>query len=143
MSKVKNGDKVQINYIGKLADGSVFDETGDGDLFEFQVGNEEVIPGLDEVLIGMEEGESKTVTIDPEKAYGPLQDEMFLEVDKTEFPENLTLEIGTTLEVEFEEEGGALLVSVMEIREETVILDANHPLAGEALTFEFKLEKVG
>ncbi len=148
MRQAQQGDRVKVNFTGKLDDGTVVDasvdnccddececETGP---VELTIGEEEVVPGLEKALIGMAPGEKKTVRLVSEEAYGERDEEMVMEVDRGEIPEDIAPEIGQTLELT-DEEGEAFLVTVTNITETEVVLDANHPLAGVDITYEIEL----
>ncbi len=138
MSAAKNGDTVQIHYTGTLDDGKQFDSSEGREPLEFVLGSGGVIQGFDDAVTGMKVGDKKTVRIDPEQAYGPRQDDMQQEVPKDMLPEEMPLEIGMPLQAQ-SPEGQTINMSVVEIRDETIIVDANHPLAGQALTFAIEL----
>lgn len=135
---VKRGDNVKVHYKGTLTDGSVFDSSEGKEPLEFAVGSGQVIPGFEEAMIGMNVGDSKVVDIPVEKAYGERKDEFVMTVPVEQAPPDLNPEVGMRLEM-----GGAngeiLRVTVVSIDEENIILDANPPLAGEALTFAIEL----
>lgn len=141
MAEVKSGDTVAIHYTGTLLDGSTFDSSDGRDPLEFVVGSGQIIPGLDTALPGMEVGDKKVVKIACTEAYGPLNPEMRQAVPREGIPADIPLEVGTTLEMQTPD-GQAMPVMVVELDEATVTLDANHPLAGKDLTFEFKLVSV-
>ena len=142
MAQIKNGDKVSVHYIGKLADGSIFDSTVGEDPFVFTLGEDDLIDGFINAIQTMSVGEKKTVTIDVEDAYGEWHEDMVIEVPRSEMPDDLELEVGDELEVTDEEEE-PMLVMVSEMTDDTVTLDGNPPLAGETLTFELELVAVG
>lgn len=141
MSEVKQGDVVRIHYTGTLSDGSVFDSSEGRDPLEFTVGSGQIIPGLDEVLSGMAPGEKKSVTIPAEKAYGPHDPNGLQAVPRDQFPPEIPMEAGTPLQVQTPD-GRTMPVSIHEVHEDEVILDANHPLAGKELTFDFELVEI-
>ena len=141
MTQVKDGDTVKIHYTGKLDDGTLFDTSADDDPLEFTVGKHEVIPGMEDALIGMEPGDEKTITIPSENAYGPYHEEMVVVVNRSEFPEEMEIEVDQQLSVVLEDEQ-SIIVTVTEIDGDNVTLDANHPLAGEDLTFEIQLVEI-
>jgi len=141
MTQVKEGDTVKIHYTGKLDDGTLFDTSADNDPLEFTVGEHEVIPGMEIAVVGMEPGDEKTITIASGDAYGPYHDEMVVVVERSEFPEDMAIEVDQQLSVVLEDEQ-TIIVTVTEMNDETVTLDANHPLAGEDLTFDIQLVEI-
>ena len=138
MTEVKNGDTVRIHYTGTLMDGSVFDSSEGRDPLEFTVGAGQVIEGMDVEMPGMTEGEKKTIQIPCDKAYGPINPAARQAIPREGIPDDIPLEIGTQLQMQ-SPDGQALPVTVVEVDEATVTLDANHPLAGKDLTFELEL----
>jgi FKBP-type peptidyl-prolyl cis-trans isomerase 2 len=141
MSEAKTGDKVKVHYTGKLADGTQFDTSADQEPLEFTLGAGEVIPGFEEAVLGMNPGDTKTTTITAEDAYGDYDDELLLEVERDQFPPNITPEIGQRLQLH-EANGEAFGAVVTSFDDETVTLDANHPLAGQDLTFDIELVEI-
>lgn len=141
MTQVKDGDTVKIHYTGKLDDGTTFDTSLDNDPLEFTVGTHDVIPGMESAIVGMEPGDEKTITIASDDAYGPYHDEMVVVVDRSEFPDEMAIEVDQQLSVMLEDDQ-SIIVTVTEITDETVTLDANHPLAGENLTFNIQLVEI-
>jgi peptidylprolyl isomerase len=141
MAEAKSGDTVKVHYTGKLDDGTVFDTSSDGDPLEFKLGEEEVIPGFEAAVIGMQSGEQKTVSVPSADAYGPRADEMVAVVKRSELPPNISLEVGITLKIP-REDGKFFMVTVTGETEEEVTLDGNHPLAGKDLTFEIELVEI-
>ncbi len=137
MSQVKQGDKIRVHYTGRLEDGSEFDRSASDDPLEITVGENSVIDGFEQAVLGMTVGERKTVTIPPDQGYGPRRDEMMQEIDRSTIPEELELKVGARMEASGEET--MFTLTVVEIGEKTVTLDANHPLAGKDLTFEIEL----
>ncbi len=138
MTEVRRGDNVKVYYTGTLEDGTVFDSSAGKDPLEFAVGSGQVIAGFDEAMLGMKVGEKKTVNIPVEKAYGKRNEEMLITAPIEQVPPDLAPEVGMMLEV-----GGAngeiMRVKVVEINDKNIVLDANPPLAGEALTFVVEL----
>lgn len=142
MANAKDGDTVHIHYTGRLDDGSVFDSSEGRDPLSFTVGSGQVIPGFDEAVRGMAPGDSRTTRIPPEEAYGEQQEELKLAFPRSNLPEGMDPQVGETLQMSTPE-GQAIQVRVVETSEEALQLDANHPLAGEALTFDIELVKIG
>jgi peptidylprolyl isomerase len=141
MTQVKSGDTVKIHYTGKLSDGTVFDTSNNKDPLQFTVGKGQVIEGFDEAVTGMTVGETKTAEIPCEKGYGRRNDNMIIVVDKKQVPPELKPEVGQRLEVG-SASGELLAVTVIEVGEENITLDANPPLAGEDLTFDLELLEI-
>ncbi|GGG67461.1 peptidyl-prolyl cis-trans isomerase [Salipiger pallidus] len=141
MTQVKSGDTVRIHYTGTLNDGTTFDSSAGRDPLEFVVGSGQIIPGLDKAIPGMEVGEKKTVAIEPEEAYGPVHAEAKQNVPRGEIPDHIPLDLGTQLQVQTPN-GETMQVTVAEVTENEVTLDANHPLAGKDLTFAIELVEI-
>ena len=141
MAQAKEGDTVKIHYTGKFNDGKVFDASKEEEPLEFVLGEGQVIPGVEEAVIGMNPEESKTTTIPPEKGYGQYHEDMVVDVDKSKFPEHIQPELGLELELK-QEDGESVYVVVTNITDEEVTLDANHPLAGKDLTFDIRLMEI-
>lgn len=138
MSKVKDGDTVKVHYTGKLENGDVFDSSREQEPFEFTVGNKAVIPGFEKGVLGMEVGDTKTIEIPPEEAYGEKQEELVVEVKKSEFPEDITPTVGQRLQIK-QGDGNPIVVTITDLTEESITLDANHPLAGYTLFFDVEV----
>ena len=141
MSQAKENDKVKVHYTGKLDDGTVFDSSRNREPFEFTIGAGQVIPGFEQGIVGMAKGETKTVTLQPEDAYGKIRDDLIVAVNKSEMPADLNAEVGQQLQIN-QPDGKVIPVTVTDISEEKITLDANHPLAGKALTFEIELLEI-
>jgi peptidylprolyl isomerase len=141
MANAKNGDTVKVHYTGKLEDGTVFDSSVDREPLQFTLGRGEVIPGFEEVVVGMQPDESKSATLPADKAYGPHRPEMVVTVEKERFPDDLEPEVGQQLQMR-QAEGQTIVVAVTEVSESSVTLDANHPLAGKDLTFDIQLVEI-
>lgn len=142
MTHATAGKTVRIHYTGTLADGSVFDSSEGRDPLEFTVGSGQIIPGLDRAIDGMAMGEQKTVTIPATEAYGDYQAEARQDVPREQIPADIPLDPGTMLNMQTPD-GRQIPVQVAEVTEETVTLDANHPLAGKDLTFAVEVVSVG
>ncbi len=141
MSQAQNGDSVKVHYTGKLEDGSVFDSSVDGQPLEFQLGQEQLIPGLEKAVVGMEVGQSKTVEIPADEAYGPHRQELVLVVARAEFPDEIEPKVGEQLRVQ-QPDGREFQVKVTDQSDDSVTLDGNHPLAGKDLTFDLQLVEI-
>jgi FKBP-type peptidyl-prolyl cis-trans isomerase 2 len=141
MQQVKKGDTVKVHYHGKLTDGSTFDSSEGREPLEFEVGGGMVIPGFDNGVTGMAVGEKKTVTIPADEAYGQKHEEMIMEFPKERFPADMNPEVGMQLNMS-NGSGQNFPVVIIEVKDEVVILDANHPLAGEDLTFDLELVEI-
>ena len=141
MTVVKTGDTVRIHYTGTLNDGSVFDSSEGRDPLEFTVGARHVIEGLDSALEGMAVGEARTVVIPAELAYGAHDPAGRQEIPRGHVPDHIPLEIGGMLEMSLPD-GRAMPVVVAEVTDEVVVLDANHPLAGQELTFVVEMIEI-
>ncbi len=138
MSKVKDGDTVKVHYTGKLENGDVFDSSREKEPFEFTVGNKAVIPGFEKGVVGMGVGDTKTIEIPPEEAYGAKQDELVVVVNKSEFPDDITPSVGQRLQIK-QQDGNPVVVTITDLTEDSITLDANHPLAGYTLFFEVEV----
>ncbi len=141
MTEVKSGDTVHIHYTGTLLDGTTFDSSEGRDPLSFEVGSGQIIPGLDVALPGMTVGDTKVVKVPSEEAYGPLNPEMRQAVPRDGIPAEIPLEVGTQLQMQTPD-GQAMPVTVVDVDEATVTLDANHPLAGKDLQFDIELVKI-
>ena len=135
MSTVEEGHTVVLYYTGTLADGSVFDSSRDGSPMEVRIGAGQVVLGFESGIMGMEVGESRTFTIAPEDAYGAYDEDLCHRVEKEHFPDPTDLKAGMIFQVSMDE-GRTVEATVVEVGDEDVLLDLNHPLAGMELTFE-------
>lgn len=141
MAEAKKGDNVKVHYTGKLDDGTVFDSSKGKEPLEFQVGSGNVIPGFETAVVGMSEGETRTTRIPADEAYGPYQEENVITVSRDEFPPELDPQVGEQLQVK-QGDGQSFVVRVKQVSDNDVTLDANHPLAGQALTFDIELVQI-
>lgn len=141
MSEAKKGDKVRVHYTGKLANGMVFDSSLDREPLEFEIGKRDIIEGFEDGVIGMSPGESKALEIPVDKAYGPRNEELAIEIRRDQFPEGVEPVVGQQLESE-QEDGEVLHFTVTGVTDSIVNLDANHPLAGRDLAFEIELVEI-
>lgn len=141
MSQAKVGDTVKVHYTGRLNDDEVFDSSVERDPLQVTLGQKQVIQGFEAGLIDMSVGEKKTVTIEPDEGYGQRREELVASVEKNQFPEDLELSMGQKLQVP---QPGAqpVVVTVTDISDEAVTLDANHPLAGKTLIFDLELVEI-
>ena len=138
MSKVKENDTVQVHYTGKLTNGQVFDSSLEREPLEVQLGQGQLIPGFEKALVDMAVNEKKTVTIAKEDAYGDVHKELFQKVPTAELPENIKPEVGMGL-VGSRPDGSQQQFVVAEVNDDHIIVDANHPLAGQDLVFDLEL----
>ncbi|MEO0915441.1 MAG: peptidylprolyl isomerase [Pseudomonadota bacterium] len=141
MSAAQSGDTVRIHYTGTLADGSTFDSSEGREPLEFQLGSGQVIPGFDKAVTGMAVGEAQTVEIPCDDAYGSHDPNRAQAFPRYKIPADVPLDIGTQLQLSGPQ-GQPITVSVAEVTDEEVILDANHPLAGKDLTFRIELVEI-
>lgn len=140
MSHAERGHKVRVHYTGRLADGTVFDSSRSREPLEFTLGSGMVIRGFDEGVTGLEIGESKTVEIPAKDAYGEHRPDMLVRVPQQAIPPEMVLVVGQ--ELYLPQEGGTLPVTVVEITQQEVVLDANHRLAGKDLIFDLELVEI-
>jgi FKBP-type peptidyl-prolyl cis-trans isomerase 2 len=141
MNTAKIGDKVSVHYTGKLKDGSTFDSSEGREPLVFTVGSGQVIKGFDDAVLNMQPGDKKTVEIAEEQAYGEYNEEMLMEFPISELPADLNPEEGMELQMG-DDQGNIFNVVIAEVNDTTVVLDANHPLAGEDLIFEIELIEI-
>lgn len=141
MAQVKSGDKVKVHYHGKLTSGETFDSSAGREPLEFEVGSGMVIKGFDDGVTGMSVGDKKTINIPYNEAYGPRNPEMVIDMPKERFPQDMELELGMPLMMS---DGGGqqFQVTIVEIKDASVMLDANHPLAGQDLVFDLELVEI-
>lgn len=131
---VKQGDQVEIEYTGKLEDGTVFDSTDGRGAFSFEAGSQGIIPGMSDAVVGMTVGDEKTVSIPPEEAYGDHNDELVIRIPRERIPQDA--KVGDALS---DGQPGGQVWYVAELTPEETVLDGNHPLAGKTLIFEVRL----
>ncbi len=141
MTQVTSGDTVRLHYTGTLTDGTTFDSSDGRDPLEFVVGSGQVIAGLDKAIPGMSVGDTKTVTVPADEAYGAHHPEARQSVPRDQFPDDIPVEVGMRLELRTPQ-GQTMPVVVAEVAEDSVVLDANHPLAGKDLTFAIELVEI-
>jgi FKBP-type peptidyl-prolyl cis-trans isomerase SlpA len=138
MNQVKENNTVKVNYTGKLSNGQVFDSSEGKEPLEFTLGQGQLIPGFEKGLIDMKLKEKKTITIDKEEAYGKINDDLIQEVNKNQLPQDMTPEVGMGL-VSKSPDGQEMNLRVVEVKEESVVIDGNHPLAGKDLIFDLEV----
>jgi len=138
---VESGDTVKAHYTGTLEDGSVFDSSEGREPLEFEVGKGNIIPGFENAVYGMKTGDKKTITIPVDQAYGQRREEMVGKIPKAQFPPEMALEIGQTLQLP-QPDGRAMPAVILDVDDSTVTLDANHPLAGKALIFDIEIIEI-
>lgn len=141
MIQAQYGNTVKVHYTGRLEDGQVFDSSMQREPLQFTIGKGEVIPGFEQAIVGMAPGESKTAQLPPEAAYGPHHKEMTAVVERARLPEDLEPEVGQQLQVRQSDEQ-TTVVTIVDVTDASVTLDANHPLAGKALTFDLQLVEI-
>ena len=137
----KKGDTVRVHYRGTLDDGGEFDSSAGREPLEFRLGTGQVISGFERTVDGMQLGEIRTARLNAGDAYGTHRAELVVELPREQFPEGVTPEAGQQLELQ-QDDGQRIPVMITAVENETVTLDANHPLAGEALTFEIELVEI-
>lgn len=138
MENAKQGDVVRVHYIGTLDDGTRFDSSQGRDPLQFVIGEGMLIPAFEQAIVGMNPGDSKSLHIPAEDAYGPYFDELILEVDRSQIPSYIDPEEGMQLQIT-QDDGSSTIVKVVKLTEEKIYLDANHPLAGKDLNFDIEL----
>ncbi len=141
MSQVKENDTVKVHYTGKLSNGQVFDSSLEREPLEITLGQGMLIPGFEKGIMTMELNEKKTINIPVAEAYGAVQDELLYEVKKDQLPQDMAPEVGMGLASK-DENGKEIQFRIAEVKEEHIVVDANHPLAGHDLTFELELIEI-
>jgi len=141
MTKAKTGDRVKVHFEGYLVDGTVFGSTTDEKPFEFTIGDKNMLPGFENAVVGMQKGDTKTITLPPEEAYGPHKKELVHVMDKSSFPQEINLEIGKRLQVRTQD-GRSAIVTIKDFTEDNIVIDENDPLAGKTLTFKVELVEI-
>ena len=141
MTEAKVGDTVTVHYTGSLDDGTVFGHASEDEPLEFTIGQKNILPSFEKAVIGMNEGDSKTVSIPPEDAFGEHRQDLVFDVEKSAIPSDVQLQQGAVLRVG-SEAGDNFPVTVTNIGDKTVTLDGNHPLAGQVLHLDIKLIEI-
>tara|TARA_R110002167_G_scaffold58439_2_gene165623 strand:- start:804 stop:1235 length:432 start_codon:yes stop_codon:yes gene_type:complete len=138
MTAAKQGDRVSVHYVGTLTDGSEFDRSQPENPIAFTIGGGEVLPGFEQAIVGMEVGETRSVTIEAGEAYGEHNEAMVVQVPREQIPAEIALDVGTRLQATGGN-GETIIMTVKDVTEVVVTVDQNHPLAGEDLTFALEL----
>ena len=141
MKSAKVGNTVKVHYTGKLDNGMVFDSSGERESLEFTIGNGQLIKDFEEAVVGMTVGDMKTIKIATAEAYGVHRSELVINIDKSQFPDNIDPKEGLQLDLS-NPDGNDLKAIITSVGEDSVTLDANHPLAGEDLTFDIELMEI-
>ncbi len=141
MKKVRKGDTVKIHFTGKLADGSVFDTSRERDPLQIKLGENQVIPGLENAVIGMETGKKKTAVILADDAYGQFRDDLIVTMPLADLPDDLNPKVDEFIEISHKD-SRELFVKVLAVDDKNVTFDGNHPLAGKDLTFEIEIVEI-
>jgi FKBP-type peptidyl-prolyl cis-trans isomerase 2 len=141
MSKAKKGDTVKVHYTGTLDDESIFDSSRERSPMEFTIGAGNLIEGFEKGVLGMTIGETRTVKIPPEEGYGNRDENLITQIDRTYLPQSVEPAIGQQLQVK-QPDGKTFVVWITDLDDQTVTIDANHPLAGENLNFEIELTEI-
>jgi FKBP-type peptidyl-prolyl cis-trans isomerase 2 len=141
MSQAKSGDTVVVHYTGKLPGGPVFDSSRERQPLKFQLGQQQIIPGFEQAVIGMAPGETRRVTIPPDKAYGPHKDDLVVDLDRATVPAHIEPHVGERVQLQTPD-GQQVGAKVVDVSSEKVTLDANHPLAGREVEFEIELVEI-
>jgi peptidylprolyl isomerase len=142
MAQAQRGDKVKVHYTGRFEDGTIFDSSEGQAPLEFTIGEGQVIPGFENAVIGMNPGDKKTEKIPADQAYGDHSDDMIVTVDRDQIPLDIMPEVGQQLQLH-NPSGQAIPVIVTDVSDSSITLDANHPLAGQDLTFDIELVSIG
>jgi len=141
MTEAKTNDTVRVHYTGKLEDGSVFDSSIEREPLEFTIGQERLIPGFESAVVGMQPGEKKVENVAADEAYGPFRNELVKDLSRAEFPPEANVAEGQRFEARTPD-GQPLTLTVVDVGDDTVTVDANHPLAGKDLVFEIELLEI-
>lgn len=141
MTKAKTGDRVKVHFEGYLENATVFGSTLDDEPFEFTIGEKNMLPGFENAIIGMQKGDTKTITLPPEEAYGSPKKELVSVMQRSGFPKEINLEIGKRLRVRTQD-GKYTMVTIKDFTEDIIVLDENDPLAGKTLTFKIELVEI-
>ncbi len=137
----QKGNKVKVHYTGRLNDGNVFDSSVNRQPLEFKLGEGQMIPGFEQAVLGLQEGEKVTATIPANDAYGERRNDLIFNVPRTNVPENIDPRVGQKLSIK-QPDGQMIPVTVTDANEEAIVLDANHPLAGKDLIFDIEVVEI-
>lgn len=140
-TQAKSGDTVRVHYTGRLTDGTVFDSSAQREPLQFTLGQGEIIPGFEQAVEGMSPGDSKTEEIPMDQAYGPYREDMVLQVNRQQMPAEISPQVGQQLQIR-QPTGQLVPVTITEVDDGQVTLDANHPLAGQTLVFDIQLVEI-
>ena len=141
MTKAKTGDMVKVHFEGYLEDGTVFGSTMDDEPFKFTIGGKNMLPGFENAVIGMQKGDTKTITLHPEEAYGLHKKELVSVMERSDFPKDIHLEVGKRLRVRTQD-GRFTIVTIKDFTEDRIVFDGNDPLASKTLTFKIELVEI-
>lgn len=141
MTKAKKGDIVKVHYTGKFEDGTVFHSTTEKDPLKFTIGGNQVLPGFEQAVVGMNPGESKTAKLTADEGFGPRRNDMIVQVERERFPKHTEPKVGQQYQVP-QADGQNSLVTIIDVSEKHVTLDGNHPLAGKDLVFDIQLVEI-
>lgn len=141
MSKAKSGDTVRVHYTGKLDDGTKFDSSAGKDPLEFSLGANDVLPGFDNAVEGMAVGDSKSVTIAPDDAYGPRHEQLVQDVPRKQLPDDMQPAVGMQLQAQGQD-GQPIPLVITAVEDHAITVDGNHPLAGQPLKFDIELVEI-
>jgi peptidylprolyl isomerase len=141
MTIAKTGDRVKVHFTGYLENGTVFGSTMDDPPFEFTIGEKNMLAGFEQAVTGMQKGDTKTITLPPEEAYGHHKKELVSVMEKSGFPKEINLEVGKRLRVRTKD-GKYTMVTIKDFTEDSIVLDENDPLAGKTITFKIELVEI-
>jgi len=141
MSQVKANNTVKVHYTGKLADGQIFDTSEGKEPIEFVLGKGQLIPGFEQGLIDMKLNEKKTITIAKDEAYGDVNEQLIQEVKKSDLPQDMEPKVGMGL-VSKSPDGREMNLMVVEVKDDSIVIDGNHPLAGRDLVFDLEVIEI-
>lgn len=141
MTQAKKGDIVKVHYTGKFEDGTVFHSTTEKDPLKFTIGGNQVLPGFEQAVVGMNPGESKTAKLKADEGFGPRRNDMIVQVERERFPKHTEPKVGQQYQVP-QADGQNSLVTIIDVSEKHVTLDGNHPLAGKDLVFDIQLVEI-